>query len=241
MALSLLVRTTRFELLRVYACTFVYTRTWLLLIGRKGSSTFVWPRAARFEVYSCEKNNDTYIAKIHTMTYIWWYARLLCVLHIKKPPFLPTRVVLRLNNSVRRPILTPLELQSRFGDKTLKFQVICPQLSPKRDCSPTWERYVKRQWSQIYDTEEILEVHCYSVNEQSIYRQCNAISSYSCSTGRIYVRTREYPHICITWQVLTHSRQTKKQHWLTNRLYWHNNMKIIDETRSDHTYKHRSS
>ena len=32
--------------------------------------------------------------------------------------------------------LTPLELQSRFGDKELKFQVICPELSPKRDCNP---------------------------------------------------------------------------------------------------------
>ena len=34
-----------------------------------------------------------------------------------------------------RSALTPLELQSRFGDKALKFQVICPQLSPKRDWS----------------------------------------------------------------------------------------------------------
>ena len=32
--------------------------------------------------------------------------------------------------------LTPLELQSGFGGKALKFQVICSQLSPKRDCSP---------------------------------------------------------------------------------------------------------
>ena len=34
------------------------------------------------------------------------------------------------------PGLTPLELQSRLGGKALKFQVICPQLSPNRDCSP---------------------------------------------------------------------------------------------------------
>ena len=32
--------------------------------------------------------------------------------------------------------LTPLELQSRFGDNPLKIQVSCPQLSPKRNCSP---------------------------------------------------------------------------------------------------------
>ena len=32
--------------------------------------------------------------------------------------------------------LIPLEPQSRFGDKTLKFHVVCSQLSPKRDCSP---------------------------------------------------------------------------------------------------------
>ena len=32
--------------------------------------------------------------------------------------------------------LTLLELQSRFGDTPLKFQVVCPKLSPKRDCSP---------------------------------------------------------------------------------------------------------
>ena len=31
--------------------------------------------------------------------------------------------------------LTLSELQSRFGDKPLKFQVICTHLSPKRDCS----------------------------------------------------------------------------------------------------------
>ena len=33
-------------------------------------------------------------------------------------------------------LLTLSELQSRFGDKPLKFQVICLQLSPKRDCGP---------------------------------------------------------------------------------------------------------
>ena len=32
--------------------------------------------------------------------------------------------------------MTLLGPQSRFGDKALKFQVICPQLSPQRDCSP---------------------------------------------------------------------------------------------------------
>ena len=32
--------------------------------------------------------------------------------------------------------LTPFELQFRCGDKPLKFQVICPQLSSKRDSSP---------------------------------------------------------------------------------------------------------
>ena len=31
-------------------------------------------------------------------------------------------------------MLTPLELQSRFGDTPAKFQVVCPKLSPKRDC-----------------------------------------------------------------------------------------------------------
>ena len=41
------------------------------------------------------------------------------------------------NSAQARPTaITPLELQSRFGDKELKFQVICPQLSPKRGCSP---------------------------------------------------------------------------------------------------------
>ena len=34
------------------------------------------------------------------------------------------------------PKLTLLELQSRLGDKPLKFQVVCLQLSRKRDCSP---------------------------------------------------------------------------------------------------------
>ena len=33
-------------------------------------------------------------------------------------------------------LITLLELQSRFGDKPLKFQVSCPQLSRKRVCSP---------------------------------------------------------------------------------------------------------
>ena len=36
---------------------------------------------------------------------------------------------------MRTWFLTLLELQSRFEDKPLKFQVICIQLSPKRDCS----------------------------------------------------------------------------------------------------------
>ena len=34
------------------------------------------------------------------------------------------------------PTLTLLELQSRLGDTPLKFQAICPQLSPKRDYGP---------------------------------------------------------------------------------------------------------
>ena len=39
--------------------------------------------------------------------------------------------------SVRgQPLLTLLELQSRSGDTPVKFQVICPQLSPKRNCGP---------------------------------------------------------------------------------------------------------
>ena len=32
-------------------------------------------------------------------------------------------------------VLTPLELQSRFGDNPVKLQAFFPQLSPKRDCS----------------------------------------------------------------------------------------------------------
>ena len=32
--------------------------------------------------------------------------------------------------------LTLLELQYRFGDTPVKFQVVCPKLSPERDCSP---------------------------------------------------------------------------------------------------------
>ena len=38
--------------------------------------------------------------------------------------------------SNRDSSLTLLELQSRFGYTQLKFRVICPQLSPKRDRSP---------------------------------------------------------------------------------------------------------
>ena len=45
-------------------------------------------------------------------------------------------VVNRSENAIEFQSLTPLELQSRFGDNALKFQVICPQLSPKRDCGP---------------------------------------------------------------------------------------------------------
>ena len=36
----------------------------------------------------------------------------------------------------RKNGLSLLELQSRFGYKPLNFQVVCPQLSPKRDWSP---------------------------------------------------------------------------------------------------------
>ena len=36
----------------------------------------------------------------------------------------------------RTKMLTLSEPQSRFGGKPLKFQVVCPQLSPRRDCSP---------------------------------------------------------------------------------------------------------
>ena len=54
------------------------------------------------------------------------------------------------------PLLTPLKLQCRCGDKPVKFQVICPQLPPKRDCSPkrvksfqlehVWYTRVVRTW-----------------------------------------------------------------------------------------------
>ena len=37
---------------------------------------------------------------------------------------------------------TPFKTPVPFGDTPLKFQVVCPELSPKRDCSPksvnTW-------------------------------------------------------------------------------------------------------
>ena len=33
-------------------------------------------------------------------------------------------------------LVRPRELQSRFGDTPVKFKVVCPKLSPKRDCSP---------------------------------------------------------------------------------------------------------
>ena len=37
----------------------------------------------------------------------------------------------------REPVLlTLLVPQSRFGDTPVKFQVVCPKLSPKQDCSP---------------------------------------------------------------------------------------------------------
>ena len=51
-----------------------------------------------------------------------------------------------------------LELRSRIGDNPLKFQVICPQLSPKRDCSPKRDidtpvlrTYMKRMASFKHD------------------------------------------------------------------------------------------
>ena len=37
---------------------------------------------------------------------------------------------------VEFPPLTLLELQSHVGDKPLKFQTVCPQLSPKREYGP---------------------------------------------------------------------------------------------------------
>ena len=39
-------------------------------------------------------------------------------------------------STINTTYVTLLELQARFGDKPFKFQVICPQLSPKRDCGP---------------------------------------------------------------------------------------------------------
>ena len=44
--------------------------------------------------------------------------------------------LLRLSAAAAAVHLAPLELQPRFGDMAVRFQVNCPQLSPKRDCSP---------------------------------------------------------------------------------------------------------
>ena len=55
----------------------------------------------------------------------------------KKGPVIPThssKIPTTLGSSSAP--LTLSELQSRFGDKSLKFQVFCVQLSSKRDCGP---------------------------------------------------------------------------------------------------------
>ena len=43
--------------------------------------------------------------------------------------------------------LTPVELQSRFGGNPFEIQVSCPQLSPKRNCSP---KRIKVSCSYLY-------------------------------------------------------------------------------------------
>ena len=48
----------------------------------------------------------------------------------------------RYNKQMTDSHLTPLKPQSRFGDKPLKFQVVCPQ---KRDCGP---KRVKAKFSR---------------------------------------------------------------------------------------------
>ena len=52
--------------------------------------------------------------------------------------------------------LTLLEPQSRFGDKPVKYQVFCPQLSPKRDWSPKrvniYARFLKQKVPNFWKT-----------------------------------------------------------------------------------------
>ena len=56
---------------------------------------------------------------------------------------------------------TRLELQSRFGDTPLKFQVICPQLSPKRGCGPKRVKETKNGGEVVGQYTIYLDPFCF--------------------------------------------------------------------------------
>ena len=74
-------------------------------------------------------------------------------------------------------LLTPLELQSRFGGNPLKIQVSRPQLSPKRNCSPKradfWGAQDAYNVRTVWKTDGcLLSVH--------LLRECDVAALTSC-------------------------------------------------------------
>ena len=79
----------------------------------------------------------------------------------------------RINQNVF--VLTLLELQSRFGDTPVKFQVVCPKLSPKRDCSPKRVKRATESW-RAYMVHIFLETILVVVFEPPGKEECEIVS-----------------------------------------------------------------
>ena len=109
----------------------------------------VTPKASHVQQQQqhCKRKASPILSKLHYSTVNEQKIKYLVELQVNCPqnglgtPESPCATSLAQVAQINRqlPRLTPLELQSRLGEKALKalnFQVICPQLPPKRDCSP---------------------------------------------------------------------------------------------------------
>ena len=99
-----------------------------------------------------------------------------------------SNILYYINSAWTSQLLTPLEPQSRFGDKALKFQVICPQLSPKRDCSSKRVKLsshlprTARWWCEVQRWQVVYGIQgAYTVLNQPASQQI-VLLSYLCNS-----------------------------------------------------------
>ena len=131
--------------------------------------------------------------------------------------------MLRVHHDTDYLSLTLLELQSRFGDTLLKFQVVRPQLPPKRDCGPK----MVSAWHPSYLSEVLHQA------ASSSSRCCGGVApvyakSFKLSRSMVYSLAKVYRNALITATV---HRQTRVYTFIHTPVYIYGRRPVKATTR----------